>query len=109
GTRSSPFRCASSSGSPSVLQLSLSGRHPRPYRADMIETAFILPRANHEEDQDMKLRIGTAPISWGVLLPSDPKQTPWNRFLDEVAAAGYEGTELGPYGYLPTDSTRLKN
>jgi inosose dehydratase len=56
----------------------------------------------------MNLKIGTAPISWGVLLPSDPKQTPWNRFLDEVAAAGYDGTELGPYGYLPTDSTRLK-
>jgi inosose dehydratase len=28
--------------------------------------------------------------------------------LDEVAAAGYEWTELGPYGYLPTDATQLK-
>jgi len=56
----------------------------------------------------MNIRIGTAPISWGVLLASDPKQTPWTRFLDEVAAAGYAGTELGPYGYLPTDSVRLK-
>ena len=56
----------------------------------------------------MNVKIGSAPVSWGVLLPSDPKQTPWNRFLDEVAAAGYEWIELGPYGYLPTDSPRLK-
>lgn len=28
---------------------------------------------------------------------------PYGRFLDEVAAAGYEWVELGPYGYLPTD------
>ena len=26
---------------------------------------------------------------------------------DGIAAAGYEGTELGPYGYLPTDPIRL--
>jgi inosose dehydratase len=56
----------------------------------------------------MQMKIGTAPISWGVLLPSDPRQTPWTRYLDEVAAAGYAGTELGPYGYLPTDPTRLR-
>ena len=56
----------------------------------------------------MNLKIGTAPISWGVLLPSDAKETPWNRYLDEVAEAGYEWTELGPYGYLPTDPTELK-
>jgi inosose dehydratase len=32
---------------------------------------------------------------------------PWTRFLDEIAAAGYEWLELGPYGYLPTDPVRL--
>jgi inosose dehydratase len=56
----------------------------------------------------MKVNIGTAPVSWGVLLPSDPSQVPWNRYLDEVAAAGYQWTELGPYGYLPTDAAQLK-
>ena len=39
----------------------------------------------------------------GVWFPSDPRQMPWSRFLDEVAEAGYEWIELGPYGYLPTD------
>jgi inosose dehydratase len=53
------------------------------------------------------LRIGTAPDSWGVWFPNDPRQTPWRRFLDEVVAAGYEWIELGPYGYLPTDPHQL--
>jgi inosose dehydratase len=56
----------------------------------------------------MTIRIGSAPDSWGVWFPSDPKQIPWERFLNEIAAAGYEWTELGPYGYLPTDPTLLR-
>lgn len=54
-----------------------------------------------------RIRIGSAPDSWGVWFPEDPRQTPWERFLDEVADAGYEWIELGPYGYLPTDPARL--
>ena len=51
-----------------------------------------------------QLRLGTAPDSWGVWNPGlDPLQTPWTRYLDEVQAAGYRYSELGPYGYLPTD------
>ncbi|MCQ1987024.1 sugar phosphate isomerase/epimerase [Arthrobacter sp. zg-Y844] len=53
------------------------------------------------------LTIGTAPDSWGVWFADDPKQTPWQRFLDEVAEAGYTWIELGPYGYLPTDPQKL--
>ena len=51
--------------------------------------------------------VGSAPDSWGVWFPDDPQQTPYTRFLDEVAASGYEWIELGPYGYLPTDPARL--
>ncbi|UQX01236.1 sugar phosphate isomerase/epimerase [Streptomyces sp. RerS4] len=54
-----------------------------------------------------RIRVGSAPDSWGVWFPEDPRQTPWERFLDEVADAGYEWIELGPYGYLPTDPARL--
>ncbi len=54
-----------------------------------------------------KLIIGTAPDSWGVWFADDPQQTPWERFLDEVAESGYKWIELGPYGYLPTDPARL--
>ncbi|MFE9117591.1 sugar phosphate isomerase/epimerase family protein [Streptomyces sp. NPDC007172] len=54
-----------------------------------------------------RIRIGSAPDSWGVWFPDDPRQVPWRRFLDEVASAGYRWIELGPYGYLPTDPARL--
>lgn len=53
--------------------------------------------------------IGSAPDSWGVWFADDPQQTPWERFLDEVATAGYTRIELGPYGYLPTDPSRLRD
>ena len=56
----------------------------------------------------MNITIGSAPDSWGVWFPSDPQQTPWHRFLDEIVEAGYEWTELGPYGYLPTDLPTLR-
>jgi inosose dehydratase len=55
------------------------------------------------------LRIGTAPDSWGVWFPDHPRQVPWQRFLDEVQAAGYHWIELGPYGYLPTDPHQLRD
>ncbi len=56
----------------------------------------------------MNIKVGTAPVSWGIM-----EAEGWNghqtyaRVLDEMAQAGYEGTELGPYGYLPTDPERL--
>ncbi|WP_219417569.1 TIM barrel protein [Pseudonocardia nigra] len=56
-----------------------------------------------------RIRLGTAPDSWGVWFPDDPKQVPWQQFLDETAAAGYAWIELGPYGYLPTDPERLRD
>jgi len=55
-----------------------------------------------------RLRLGTAPDSWGVWFPQDPRQVPWQRFLDEAGEAGYAWIELGPYGYLPTDAARLR-
>lgn len=51
--------------------------------------------------------VGSAPDSWGVWFADDPQQTPYHRFLDEVAAAGYQWIELGPYGYLPIDPNKL--
>jgi len=56
-----------------------------------------------------RLRLGTAPDSWGVWFPNDPHQVPWDRFLDEVVASGYSWIELGPYGYLPTNPEQLRD
>jgi inosose dehydratase len=58
---------------------------------------------------EMNIRVGSAPDSWGVWFPSDPRQIPWTRFLDEISEAGYEWTELGPIGYMPTDIPTLRN
>ncbi|BBC32611.1 hypothetical protein SGFS_039050 [Streptomyces graminofaciens] len=54
-----------------------------------------------------KLRLGSAPDSWGVRFPGDEHQVSYTRFLDEPASAGYEWLELGPYGCLPTDPRQL--
>ncbi len=54
-----------------------------------------------------RIRLGSAPDSWGVWFPDDAKQVPWSRFLDELARAGYHWLELGPHGYLPTDPAQL--
>lgn len=52
--------------------------------------------------------LGSAPDSWGVWFPDDPGQTPWERFLDEVAAAGYRRIELGGRDRgCPTDLGRV--
>ena len=55
------------------------------------------------------LCLGSAPDSWGVWFPQDEQQVSYTRFLDELAQAGYQWLELGPYGYLPTDPQRLRD
>ena len=50
--------------------------------------------------------IGNAPCSWGINYPTGNAFT-WQQYLDQVAAAGYRGTELGPFGFLPKDTAVL--
>ena len=57
----------------------------------------------------MKVRIATAPVSWGVLMKDTPNVPPYSQVLDEIREAGYVGTELGPYGYLPFDIPILRD
>ena len=57
----------------------------------------------------MSIRLAIAPDSWGVWFPEHDKQTPWTRCMDEMSQAGYEGVELGPWGYFPTTYPELKN
>lgn len=54
-----------------------------------------------------KMLIGNAPCSWGITYPTGNAYT-WTQYLDEVAEAGYRGTELGPFGFLPKDAALLK-
>lgn len=56
----------------------------------------------------MSIKVGTAPVSWGIMEAEGwSAHQEYARVLDEMAEAGYEGTELGPYGYLPTDPEYL--
>jgi inosose dehydratase len=56
----------------------------------------------------MTIKVGNAPVSWGVMEVADwGEQIPYGKVLDEIAEAGYAGTELGPYGYFPTDPNEL--
>src|SRR4029079_5245915 len=54
-----------------------------------------------------RLTLGTAPDSWGVWFDKDPHQVTWQQYLDELPKAGYRWTELGPPGFLPTDTVAL--
>ena len=55
------------------------------------------------------ISIGNAPCSWGVEFAGDPRNPPWTQVLDECAAAGYRGIELGPVGYMPEDANELRD
>lgn len=58
-----------------------------------------------------KLLVGNAPCSWGMLEFEQTKggeQIQFQQMLDELVEAGYTGTELGDWGYMPTDPMVLK-
>lgn len=50
------------------------------------------------------ITITCAPCCWGVDDVRNPHLPPWEKVLDEAAAAGFGGLELGPYGYMPLDA-----
>ena len=53
--------------------------------------------------------IANAPCSWGVLeFESAASPSSYGRVLDEMRDTGYEGTELGDWGFMPTEPDRLK-
>ena len=60
-------------------------------------------------DIKSRFHFACAPDSWGVLdYPGPSWNQSYEKMLDEMVWAGYTGTELGPYGFFPTDSSVLK-
>jgi inosose dehydratase len=54
------------------------------------------------------MRVANAPCSWGVLEFESTALAPGpDQVLDEIARTGYVGTELGDWGFLPTDPIAL--
>ena len=57
-----------------------------------------------------RFKFASAPDCWGVLdYPSPSWEQSYQTMLDEMVFAGYTGTELGPYGFLPTDPKLLES
>ncbi len=55
-------------------------------------------------DLNRRFRFASAPVSWGVQDDRDVAwDQPYERILDEMITAGFTGSELGPYGFFPTD------
>jgi inosose dehydratase len=55
-----------------------------------------------------RFHFASAPDSWGVLdYPGPSWEQSYQKMLDEMVTAGYTGTELGPYGFYPTDAKVL--
>jgi inosose dehydratase len=54
-------------------------------------------------------QFASAPDSWGVLdYPGPSWEQSYETMLDEMVRAGYTGSELGPYGFFPTDAKILQ-
>ena len=53
------------------------------------------------------IQFGNAPCSWGTI-EGFGEGIPAAQMLDELVQAGYRGTELGDYGYFPTDQAVLR-
>ncbi len=55
------------------------------------------------------IHIGNAPCSWGNLEWEDKSgKLTYARMLDELCEAGYVGTELGDWGFMPTQPNDLR-
>ncbi|MBV6449888.1 MAG: Inosose dehydratase [Anaerolineales bacterium] len=55
------------------------------------------------------IKVANAPCSWGVLeFDLEGEAAGYAQVLDEIAATGYAGTELGDWGFMPTDPKQLR-
>lgn len=56
------------------------------------------------------IKVANAPCSWGVLeFDLEGEAATYEQVLDEIVETGYQGTELGDWGFMPTDPAQLRN
>jgi inosose dehydratase len=69
------------------------------------ETPHVRPGTKLSE----KIRVANAPCSFGIMsgFEPDPPLT-YLDVLDQIAQAGFAGTELGDWGFMPDDAAVLK-
>lgn len=63
---------------------------------------------NTKDSKYSNLAIGVCPDQWGVWFPEDEKQMDPRQAWEEMAEAGFEIIETGPFGYFPTDPKELQ-
>lgn len=56
----------------------------------------------------MNIPLGIAPCSWGIEDIMNEKNPPWQKVIKEASLTGFKSIELGPYGYFPTEASKLK-
>ncbi|MEZ4870577.1 MAG: TIM barrel protein [Caldilineaceae bacterium] len=54
------------------------------------------------------ISVANAPCSWGVIENVEGERGGFARVLDEMQESGYVGTELGDWGFMPTDPAQLR-
>ncbi len=54
------------------------------------------------------IEIANAPCSWGVIENVAGERGAYVQVIDEMHETGYAGTELGDWGFMPTDPDRLR-
>ena len=55
-----------------------------------------------------KIQVANAPCSWGALeFDLEGRAAEFDQVLDEMQETGYVGTELGDWGFMPTDPEAL--
>lgn len=56
------------------------------------------------------MKIANAPCSWGVVeFDLQGKSPDYSQVLDQMHDIGYGGTELGDWGFMPTDPAQLRD
>src|SRR5512143_275180 len=65
---------------------------------------------NPKHRGDVMIKIANAPCSWGALEFDLAGEAPgYVQVLNEIVETGYSGTELGDWGFMPTDPAKLSN
>lgn len=65
----------------------------------------------NDEGSISGIQVANAPCSWGSLEfedVSEDEEIGYQQMLDELVSTGYTGTELGDWGYMPTDPGALR-
>src|SRR5947209_4925363 len=55
-----------------------------------------------------QILVGNAPCSWGVIENVAGERGGYAQVLDEMHETGFAGTELGDWGFMPTNPTALR-